>query len=177
MHAPLYQLEQAFNRQGLKLSRQTMSNWLLNVWEMWLQPVYNVLHEKLCKEQVLHADEATLQVLKEAGRPSISKSHMWLYRTSGCAEQTIVLYEYQSTRKAEYAETFLKGFSGWLHAGGYQGTTGCRRISGWLGAGLMRGENLTRRCKRCLKKSKKILRQRSKNTAPGCLSWRRLLQN
>ena len=121
MYSPLYRLEQEFNRQGLKLSRQTMSNWLLNVSEIWLQPIYNVLHEKLRKEQVLHADETTLQVLKEAGRPSTSKSYMWLYRTSGYAEQAIVLYEYQSTRKAEHAENFLKGFSGWLHADGYQG--------------------------------------------------------
>lgn len=121
MYSPLYRLEQEFNRQGLKLSRQTMSNWLLHVSEMWLQPIYNVLHEKLCKEQVLHADETTLQVLKEAGRPSTSKSYMWLYRTSGCAEQAVVLYEYQSTRKAEHAENFLKDFSGWLHADGYQG--------------------------------------------------------
>ena len=30
MHSPLYRLEQEFNRQGLKLSRQTMANWLLN---------------------------------------------------------------------------------------------------------------------------------------------------
>lgn len=121
MYSPLYRLEQEFNRQGLKLSRQTMSNWLLNSSEMWLQPIYNVLHEKLRKERVLHADETTLQVLKEAGRPSTSKSYMWLYRTSGCTEQAIVLYEYQSTRKAEHAENFLKGFSGWLHADGYQG--------------------------------------------------------
>ena len=77
MYSPLYRLEQEFNRQGLKLSRQTMSNWLLNVSETWLQPIYNALHEKLCKEQVLHADETTLQVLKEAGR-STSKSYMWL---------------------------------------------------------------------------------------------------
>ena len=104
MHSPLYRLEQEFNRQGLKLSRQTMSNWLLNVSEMWLQPIFDVLHEKLCKEPVLHADETTLQVLKEAGRPATSISYMWLYRTSGCAEQAIVLYEYQPTRKAEHAE-------------------------------------------------------------------------
>ena len=44
-----------------------------------------------------------------------------LYRTSGCTKQAIVLYEYQSTRKAEHAEHFLQGFSGWLHADGYQG--------------------------------------------------------
>ena len=98
-----------------------MANWLLKASEKWLQSVYDLLHEQLCKEPVLHADETTLQVLKEPGRSSTSKSYMWLYRTSGCAKQTIVLYEYQPTRKAEHAETFLKGFSGWLHADGYQG--------------------------------------------------------
>ena len=105
----------------LKLSRQTMANWLLKVSEKWMQPVYDVLHEQLCREPVLHADETTLQVLKEPGRSSTSKSYMWLYRTSGCTKQAIVLYEYQPTRKAEHAETFLQGFSGWLHADGYQG--------------------------------------------------------
>ena len=105
----------------LKLSRQTMANWLLKASEKWLRPVYDALHKRLCKEPVLHADETTLQVLKEPGRSSTSKSCMWLYRTSGCAKQAIVLYEYQPTRKAEHAEAFLKGFSGWLHADGYQG--------------------------------------------------------
>ena len=121
MYSPLYRLEQEFNCQGLKLSRQTMVNWLLNISEKWLRSVYDVLHEQLCREPVLHADETTLQVLKEPGRSSTSKSYMWLYRTSGCAKQAIVLYEYQPTRKAEHAEAFLKGFSGWLHADGYQG--------------------------------------------------------
>ena len=121
MYSPLYRLQQEFERHGLKLSRQTMANWLLNISEKWLRPVYDTLREQLCKEPVLHADETTLQVLKEPGRSSTSKSYMWLYRTSGCAKQAVVLYEYQPTRKAEHAEAFLKGFSGWLHADGYQG--------------------------------------------------------
>ena len=60
-------------------------------------------------------------MLKEPGRSSASKSYMWLYRTSGCAKQAVVLYEYRPTRKAEHAEAFLQGFNGWLHADGYQG--------------------------------------------------------
>ena len=121
MYSPLYRLQQEFERQGLKLSRQTMANWLLNTSEKWLRPVYDTLREQLRKESVLHADETTLQVLKESGRSSTSKSYMWLYRTSGCAEHSIVLYEYQEDRKAKHAEEFLDGFSGWLHADGYQG--------------------------------------------------------
>jgi transposase len=121
MYSPLYRLEQEFGRQGLKLSRQTMSNWMLNVTDTWLKPIYDVLHQKLCQEKVLHGDETTLQVLRESGKAATSKSYMWLYRTSGCAEHPIVLYEYQPNRKAENAAEFLKGFSGWLHADGYQG--------------------------------------------------------
>ena len=121
MYSPLYRLEQEFDRQGLKLSRQTMSNWLLKATEDWLQPIYDVLHQRLCQEKVLHGDETTLQVLHEKGKSATSRSYMWLYRTSGDAEQPIVLYDYQPNRKAENAEKFLEGFSGWLHADGYQG--------------------------------------------------------
>ena len=121
MYAPLYRLEQEFERRGLKLSRQTMSNWLLKATEDWLQPIYDVLHQQLCRETVLHGDETTLQVLHEKGKSATSRSYMWLYRTSGDARQPIVLYDYQPNRKAENAEKFLEGFSGWLHADGYQG--------------------------------------------------------
>ena len=98
-----------------------MSNWLLKATEDWLQPVYDVLHQRLCQEKVLHGDETTLQVLHEKGKSATSKSYMWLYRTGGNAEAPIVLYDYQPNRKAENAKTFLDGFSGWLHADGYQG--------------------------------------------------------
>ena len=121
MYSPLYRLEQEFNREGLKLTRQTMANWMLNTSDTWLRPIYDELHRNLCKEPVLHGDETTLQVLKESGKAATSKSYMWLYRTSGCTEEPIVLYEYQPSRKAAHAEDFLNGFSGWLHADGYQG--------------------------------------------------------
>ncbi len=39
---------------------------------------------------------------------------MWLYRTSGCTENPIVLYDYCPNRKAENAERFLKEFKGYL---------------------------------------------------------------
>ena len=121
MYSPLYRLEQEFERQGLKLSRQTMSNWLLKAGDDWLQPIYDVLHRELCKRTVLHGDETTMQVLHESGKSAQSKSYMWLYRTSGDAEAPIVLYDYRPNRKAENAENFLEGFSGYLHADGYQG--------------------------------------------------------
>ena len=113
--------EQEWNRAGVMISRQTMSNWVLRVAEDWLKPVYEELHRQLLQREILHADETTLQVLKLEGRTARSKCYMWLYRTGGDAEHPIVLYEYQPNRKAENAEAFLSGFTGWLHADGYAG--------------------------------------------------------
>lgn len=121
MGSPLYRQAQELNRSGVMLSRQTMSNWLMWSSEHWFAPIYEVLHRQLLSRQVLHADETTLQVLHEEGKKAQSKSYMWMYRTSGDAEHPIVLYEYKADRKAENAEKFLTGFSGWLHADGYQG--------------------------------------------------------
>ena len=120
MHSPLYRQEQEWERQGLKLSRQVMSHWLLRAAEDWLAPIYQELHRELLKREVLHGDETTLQVLKEPGKSAQSKSYMWLYRTGGDAEHPIVLYDYRPDRKAKNAEEFLDGFSGYLHADGYQ---------------------------------------------------------
>ena len=144
MYSPLYRLEQEFDRQGLKLSRQTMSNWLLAATEDWLQPIYDVPHQQLCKERVLHGDETTLQVLHEKDKSATSKSYMWLYRTSRGAEKPIVLYDYQPNRKAENAEQFLEGFSGWLHADGYQGYHRLPEQIRVVDAGPMHGVSLTR---------------------------------
>lgn len=121
MASPLYRQEQEWARQGLKLSRQTMSNWGLRAAKEHLLPVYEALHRQLVKCEVLHADETTLQVLHEPGKKARTRNYMWLYRTSGDAEYPIVLYEYRPSRKAEHAAKFLENFSGYLHADGYQG--------------------------------------------------------
>ena len=121
MGSPLYRQEQEWAQNGILLSRQTMSNWLIKACENWLEPIYEEMKRRLCGHQVLHADETTLQVLHEDGKPAQSKSYMWLYRTSGEAEHQIVLYDYQRDRKHTHPETFLKDFSGFLHADGYDG--------------------------------------------------------
>ena len=121
MGSPLYRQEQEINRKGIKLSRQTMSNWILKATEDYLTPVYEQLHKELLTRDVLHADETTLQVLHEPGKKPQSDSYMWLYRTSGDTDKPIVLYEYQPGRGAKHPKEFLAGYTGYLHTDGYAG--------------------------------------------------------
>lgn len=119
MGSPLYRQAMEWKRKGIELSRQTMSNWMQKCVEFYLAPLYEKLHEKLLERDVLHADETTLQVLKELDRPATSKSYMWLYRTGADAEHPIVLYNYQQGRGKEYPQEFLKGYKGYLQTDGY----------------------------------------------------------
>ena len=121
MGAPLYRQEQEVNRKGIRLSRQTMSNWILKATEDYLAPVYEQLHKELLARDVLHADETTLQVLHEPGKAPQSESYMWLYRTGGDTDKPIVLYEYQPGRGAKNPKEFLAGYKGYLHTDGYAG--------------------------------------------------------
>ncbi|KGP82728.1 MULTISPECIES: IS66 family transposase [unclassified Paenibacillus] len=117
---PLYRQEQQFLRLGVELSRQTLANWMIAGPERWLTPLYDYMHKELLRRDIAHADETTLQVLKEPGRAAQTKSYLWLYHT-GRVVPDIILYDYQTGRGGEYPGKFLKGFTGYLQTDGYSG--------------------------------------------------------
>jgi len=116
---PLYRQEQEFNRNGILLSRQTMSNWLIRCAEDWFGQVYERMRVKLLEHDVIHSDDTTVQVLHEPGKTAESQSYMWLYRTSGEAKHQIVLYEYKPDRGKKNVQEFLSGYKGYLMCDGY----------------------------------------------------------
>ena len=120
MCIPLYRQEQEWNRQGVMLSRQVMADWIVKCAEL-LIPLYDHLHRFMGFAAVIHADETTLQVLREAGRSAQSKSYMWLYLTGAAEEKQIALYEYQEGRGGSFPSAFLKDFHGYLQTDGYSG--------------------------------------------------------
>lgn len=129
MGSPLYRQEQEWNRQGVMLSRQTMSNWLLYCSDNWLSPIFRIMKEKLNQCDLLHADETELQVLHEEKQKTTHKSYMWLYRTSGDALHPIILYDYAPGRGHEYPNKFLKDFHGYLQTDGYSGYHGLEGVT------------------------------------------------
>lgn len=120
---PLYRQEEQWERLGVEISRQTMANWMIQSSERWLRPLYERLREQLLQQEILHADETTLQVLREPGRAADTTSYMWLYRT-GRDGPPIILFDYQTTRASKHPARFLKEFKGYLHVDGYAGYDG-----------------------------------------------------
>ncbi len=120
LHVPLYRQEQDWKSRAIPISRQTMSNWLLQCSQRYFKPLIDVMHKALCQEPILHADETTVQVLHEPKKKAEDTSYMWLYRTGKHSEHPLILYEYQPDRRAIRPSTFLKAFTGTLHVDGYQ---------------------------------------------------------
>lgn len=124
---PLYRQEQSFEKEGITLTRQTLANWIIKASEIWLELLYQCLYELLLSQDILYADETPVQVLQEPGRSAETNSYMWVY-LSGRHGPQIILYDYQQTRAGKNVNTFLAGFSGYLHCDGYAGYEGLPNV-------------------------------------------------
>lgn len=113
----------AYKCNGINLSTNTMSNWVINSTDRYLSLVYERLHELIYENKVIHADETPVKVMRidntrvKGGK----KTYMWVYRNQ-CLRTThpIVLYDWQASRKADHPREFLKDFSGTVVTDGYQ---------------------------------------------------------
>lgn len=118
---PLYRQESLFGQSGIKLSRKTMSQWILKCAEK-LEPLIVLLKETLLAQEVLFADETTLTVLNDERK----KSYIWLYgcgRDQGGDAQSpgIVLFDYQDGSRGHHCPaSYLSNYGGYLHVDGYE---------------------------------------------------------
>ena len=118
-HLPYYRQEKQFERIGVGISRQDMSNWQRQAYQS-LSPLFTLLKQTVKSGPVIQMDETTVQVMGEEGRENTQKSYMWLAR-GGLPGETVVWYEYHPTRCANNAKEFLCGYSGYLQTDGYEG--------------------------------------------------------
>lgn len=117
---PLYRQEVMFNQMGLKLSRQTMANWMIKLHDEYFRTIASHMHKVLLKSQYLHGDETSVQVLKAPHQKATTKSYMWVYKTGGSEEKQIVVFIYENTRGHEHAQKHLEGYHHILQTDGYQ---------------------------------------------------------
>jgi hypothetical protein len=76
---PYYRQEKQFERIGVTVSRQDMSNWQQQAYKN-LSPLFGLLKETVKSGPVIQMDETTVQVMGEEGRDETQKSYMWLAR-------------------------------------------------------------------------------------------------
>lgn len=135
---PFYRQESIFEQTGLSFNRTTLANLMIGCSDK-LSAVTELLRQHLLTQDVIHADETSVQVLKETDRRPQSKSYLWLYRSRQDADQPIVLFDYQMTRSGQHPRKFLGideigAFSGHIQVDGYAGYNG---LNGTVRVGCM----------------------------------------
>lgn len=118
-HLPLYRQEAIWQRLDIDLPRSSLCGWVLKIAEL-CAPLIQLLQKNMLMHSYVQADETTVQVLDEVGRDNSQKSYMWCYQ-SGNLKKPSIVFEYQETRGGYHAETFLKGFKGYLQTDAYSG--------------------------------------------------------
>ncbi|HYA79510.1 MAG TPA: IS66 family transposase [Methylocystis sp.] len=122
-HLPLYRQAQIYARQGVRLDRSTLADWVGRA-AFHLRPVHERILAHLKSSTKLFADETTAPVL-DPGRGRTKTGQLWAYarddRPWGGADPPAVAYVYAPDRKASQPIAHLEGFKGVLQVDGYAG--------------------------------------------------------
>jgi transposase len=118
-HLPLYRQEAIFQRMGVDIARNTLSNWVIKSAELLL-PLYKLAQQNIIDHDIAYADETRVQVLKEPDRHAESQSYMWVF-IGGHVSQKAVVFHYNASRAHTVIEDMLDDFSGFLHCDGFSG--------------------------------------------------------
>jgi hypothetical protein len=122
-HLPLYRQAQIYERQGLRLDRSTLADWVGRA-AFHLRPVHERILAHLKSSTKLFADETTAPVL-DPGRGRTKTGQLWAYarddRPWGGSDPPAVAYVYAPDRTAAQPIAHLSGFKGVLQVDGYAG--------------------------------------------------------
>ena len=119
-HLPLHRLEGIFERQGMRISRQTSDGWVLACAELCV-PLHRLMIEVVLGSLALHTDDTPVKV-RDAWRKLKYTGRFWTY--VGDKRHPLTVFEYTTSRKRDGPAEFLKNYRGYLQAdafGGYDG--------------------------------------------------------
>jgi transposase len=136
-HVPLYRLCQIYGREGVEMSRSTITDMVGNC-ALLLTPLAEAVGRYALKAYKVHGDDTPVRALGGKG----GKAHtgrLWVYvrddRPSGDPAPPAVWFQYSADRKGEHPARHLKNFSGVLQADAYAGYDAIYRAGRVLEAG------------------------------------------
>jgi transposase len=115
-HLPLYRLEDILARYGVYLSRSTLCDWMKAVAYLF-RPLYELQRQRVLQSSVMWTDDTHVTVL--GGEQGSFKGYFWTYL--GDDQHPYSVYDFTASRSRAGPASFLKGYSGYLHADAYTG--------------------------------------------------------
>ena len=122
-HVPLYRLCQIYGRDGVEMSRSTITDMVGNC-ALMLTPLADAIGRYVRKAEKVHGDDTPIRALGGKGKKART-ARLWVYvrddRPSGDQAPAAVWLQYSADRKGEHPARHLKNFSGILQADAFAG--------------------------------------------------------
>ncbi len=119
-HLPLHRLEGIFQRQGMRISRQTMDGWWLQTAE-FLQPLYALAIRVVLASGVIHTDDTSVRV-RDAHQKRKYTGRFWPY--VGDPLHALTVFDYTTNHSRDGPAKFLANYGGYLQADAFNGYDG-----------------------------------------------------
>ncbi len=113
---PLYRQTGIFKRNGMEISRQTLSNWLLSYWQL-LPPLIKRFKLQLIQANLINQDETPIKVLKPAPKGT-SQSNFMVVQVGSSGNHRIVLFTYVSNRRRLTLDSLVAGYQNYIQTDG-----------------------------------------------------------
>jgi transposase len=122
-HVPLYRLCQIYGRDGVEMSRSTITDMIGNC-GLLLTPLADAVGRYVLKADKVHGDDTPIRALGGKGEKAHT-GRLWVYvrddRPSGDKAPPAVWFQYSADRKGEHPARHLQNYSGILQADAYSG--------------------------------------------------------
>lgn len=116
-HLPLYRLVDILQRSKVKISRQTLSKWVITLGTA-LTPLHEAMKGRVLKSGVVFADETPID-LQVQGKSRCQQAYIWIYAGGGGGDPPYRFFEFCLNRNHEHPIKTLKGYKGVLHSDKY----------------------------------------------------------
>jgi len=125
-HLPLYRIAENLARDGIKISRRLLSQWVVAA-GLALYPLYQAMKQKILAGDRLHIDESPVDLFDS---PKMTSGYMWVLVGGEGKDPPYRFYQFYPDRKHVHAEEILNGYKRIIHSDKYGAYESYIRIHG-----------------------------------------------
>ena len=114
-HLPLYRIAEIIEREGIKISRRLLSQWVIRV-GMALKPLYAEMVSQVLKSQNVFIDESPVKLWEKV---KCQTGYMWVLVGGQEKDPPYRIYDFRESRCHDHVWDILKDYRGVLHSDKY----------------------------------------------------------
>jgi len=116
-HLPLYRIIEDFSRNGIGISKQLLSQWVLKCGKA-LHPLFKEMQKRVLGSGNIFIDETPISLL-DPGKGKTHEAYMWVIVGGKNSNPAYRIYNFRLDRKHKHASDLLKDYKGITHSDKY----------------------------------------------------------